>query len=108
MPGPASAMAANCRFTAGSSGGSRGASGAAPAAVRSSAPCPPIAGNCSGEKMRSSSLTGPAAHESDGAAGALPKSRQRVAQCVRDENLARSGSEVENGPVDVEQDGELT
>src|SRR5215467_13146684 len=58
MPGPASAIAANRRFSFGSSGGSRGAAGSCPASVRSSAPWPPIAGSCSGEKRRSSSLTG--------------------------------------------------
>jgi hypothetical protein len=48
-----------------------------------------------------------AAHESDAAIGPLPKSRQRVAQFVRNENLARRGSKVENRSVDVEQKGEL-
>src|SRR5262249_59217379 len=48
-----------------------------------------------------------AAHESDAAIGPFPKTRQRSAQLVRHENLARSGSDVENRPVDVEQKGQL-
>jgi hypothetical protein len=48
-----------------------------------------------------------AAHESDPADGPFPKSRQGIAQRVRNEDLARSRSEVENRSVDVEQEGEL-
>src|SRR5262249_39220485 len=48
-----------------------------------------------------------AAHESDAATGPLPRSRRRIRQLRRHENLARGGSEVENRPVDVEQKGEL-
>jgi len=48
-----------------------------------------------------------AAHESDAAIRPFPKSRQRSAQPVRHENLARRGSDVENRPVNVEQKGEL-
>src|SRR5438105_6797869 len=58
MPGPASAIAANWRLMLASSGGSRGAAAASPAMGRSSAPWPPIAGSCKGEKIRSISLTG--------------------------------------------------
>src|SRR5262249_52060092 len=47
------------------------------------------------------------AHESDAAIGPFPKSRQGFAQLVRHENLARRGGEVENRPIDVEQEGKL-
>ena len=49
----------------------------------------------------------PAADESDCAAGPLPKPRQGLAQRVRNEHLARGGSEIEQRAVDIEQDGYL-
>ena len=107
MPGPASAIVANCRFTAGSSGGSRGASGAAPG---SSAKLGAMASDRRQLQRRKDEIElahRPAAHEGDGAAGAFPKPRQRVAQRVRNEDLARGGSEIEQRSVDIEQDGNL-
>ena len=76
MPGRASAMAANCRFTLASSGGSRGGCGACPATMRISAPCPPMAGSCKGEKMRSSSLIGRPLTKATRAARAIPEGDQ--------------------------------
>ena len=105
MPGPASAMAANFRFTLGSSGGSRGDSGAAPGIVRSSAPWPPIAGNCSGEKIRSSSLTGRPLTKAT-APPVRSQSRPNVSRNACETNTSRGvGGEVEKGPVHIQQDG---
>ena len=50
---------------------------------------------------------GPPAHEGDGPAGAVPKSPQRLAQRMRNIDLARRRGEVEKRAIHVQQNGEL-
>ena len=56
MPGPISVTLASLRFKAALSGPAR-ISGSASAATRNSAPWPPIAASCNGEKIRSMSAS---------------------------------------------------
>src|SRR5579862_3379422 len=57
MPGPISVTLASLRFKVALSGPAR-SNGSASAATRNSAPWPPIAANCRGEKIRSMSASG--------------------------------------------------
>ena len=104
MPGPSSVSVASVRFNSGLSVPARRC-GSVPGTGRSSAPWPPIAASCERREDQVNIVEQAAAYQCECTAGQVLQTRQRMPQLGRHPDFPRGRRDIENGAVDVEQDG---